>query len=164
MHACEHAQFDELLSRGLASVVFLAAPAAVGYVLMAAPVAWVVAAGRMGTASGHTMISGSLAALAVGLVGQALCFVATQGSYSRGDTRTPLYCMTVQSVLLPAAVRCGRADLGRTALVTAVAAAYAVATLAGGLLLVVSMSRARAGATCWLGWSRRRCASAWGSR
>jgi putative peptidoglycan lipid II flippase len=142
VHSSEHAQFDELLSRGLSSVVFLAAPAAVGYVLMAAPVAWVVAAGRMGTPSGHTMIAGSLAALAVGLVGQALCFVATQGSYSRGDTRTPLYCMTVQSVLC--LLLCGAAVLiwDGPPLVTAVAAAYAVATLAGGLLLVVSMSRA----------------------
>ena len=140
-HAGRRRQFDEMLARGLASVVFLAAPAAVGYVLMAAPVARVVAAGRMGTATGHLMIAGSLAALAVGLVGQSLCFVATQGSYSRGNTRTPLGCMAVQALLC--LLLCGGAVViwDGPPLVTAVAAAYGVATLAGGLLLVVLMSR-----------------------
>lgn len=133
--------FDETLGRGLASAMFLAAPAAAGYLLMAGPVARVVSAGRMSTPAGHAMVAGSLAALSVGLLGQTVCFISTQASYARGDTRTPLVWMAVQSVLC--LLLCGLAVVlwDGPALVTAVGAAYAVATLAGGALLLGMVSR-----------------------
>jgi putative peptidoglycan lipid II flippase len=141
VHAGQAALFSETLARGLASALFLAAPAAVAYVLLAQPIADVVAAGQMGTPDGRAMISGSLAALALGLVGQTVCFVSTQASYARGDTVTPLWCMVVQA--LGCLVLCGGAVVlfDATALVNAVAAAYAVATLAGGLLLLGGVAR-----------------------
>ena len=78
------------LARGLASALFLAAPAAVGYVLLAAsdratwwpPDRWVRPAGR-------AMISGSLAALALGLVGQTVCFVSHPGVLRARGHRSP---------------------------------------------------------------------------
>ena len=63
-------------------------------------------------------------------MGQTVCFVSTQASYARGDTVTPLWCMVAQA--LGCLVLCGGAVVmwDATALVSAVAAAYAVATLA----------------------------------
>jgi putative peptidoglycan lipid II flippase len=135
------APFTETLARGLASALFLAAPAAVGYVLLARPIADVVAAGQMGTPTGRAMISGSLAALALGLVGQTVCFVSTQAAYARGDTVTPLWCMVAQAI--GCLVLCGGAVVlwDAASLVRAVAGASAVATLAGGLLLLVGVAR-----------------------
>ena len=43
----------------------------------------------MSSEAGFLMLSGSLAALSLGLVGQTCFFVATQAAYARGDTRTP---------------------------------------------------------------------------
>jgi putative peptidoglycan lipid II flippase len=133
--------FDETLGKGLASAIFLAAPAAAGYLLMAGPVARVVSAGRMSTPTGHAMVAGSLAALSVGLLGQTVCFISTQASYARGDSRTPLVWMAVQSALC--LLLCGVAVLvcDGPVLVTAVGVAYAAATLAGGLLLLAVISK-----------------------
>jgi peptidoglycan biosynthesis protein MviN/MurJ (putative lipid II flippase) len=77
----------------------------------------------------------------VGLVGQTVCFVATQASYARGDTVGPLWCMAAQTV--GCLILCATAVLlwDGPALVPRVAAAYAVATLAGGLLLLVMVAR-----------------------
>jgi putative peptidoglycan lipid II flippase len=97
------------------------------------------------------MIAGSLAALALGLVGQTVCFVSTQASYARGDTVTPLWCMVAQA--LGCLVLCGGAVVlwDAASLVRAVAGAYAVATLAGGLLLLVGVARQSPGLLSRLG-------------
>jgi putative peptidoglycan lipid II flippase len=134
-------QYAEALARGLASATFLAAPASVGYLLLAGPVADVVAVGQMRSYDGRLMISASLAALSVGLVGQVACFVTTQASYARRDSRTPLRAMVVQALVC--LVLCGGAVViwDGPALVKAVSAAYAVASLAGALLLLLMVAR-----------------------
>lgn len=141
VHLGDTVAFTETFARGLASALFLAAPAAVGYVLLARPIADVAAAGQMATPIGRAMIAGALAALAIGLVGQTVCFVSTQAAYARGDSRTPLWCMGAQALLC--LVLCGGAVVlwDGADLVRAVAAAYAAATLTGGLLLLVGVAR-----------------------
>jgi putative peptidoglycan lipid II flippase len=134
--AADVAAYRETFLSGLTSALFLAAPASVGYVLLAGPMAAVVSAGRLSSGSGELMISGGLAALAVGLVGETITFTTTQAAYVVGDVRTPYRCMQIQvvtcAVLCVAAVGFGA---GPT-LVIALALAFALSVLVGGCLLL----------------------------
>lgn len=139
--AADVAGYRETFLRGLTSALFLAVPASVGYVLLAEPMAAVVSAGRMGSGAGEVMISGALAALAIGLVGQTITFTSTQASYADGDVSTPLRCMRLQALIC--AVLCAGAVLFRDgpALVGVLALAYALSILAGGFVLLVGIVR-----------------------
>jgi putative peptidoglycan lipid II flippase len=92
------AGFRNALQHGLALGLFIAVPAAAGYLGLAVPAARAIAFGRMGTAHGVALIAGSLAALAVAVVAQTVFMIATYASYARKDTRTPLVSMFVQAV------------------------------------------------------------------
>ena len=143
-HAGRSDAFADTFASAVASALFLAAPASAAYVLLAGPIADVVAVGQMNTPTAHAMISGSLAALAIGQLGQTAAFLCTQTFYARGDTRTPMLCMAGQA--LCCALFCGVAVVlsHGTALLPAVASAYAGATVLGGtaqLLLVVRPTR-----------------------
>jgi putative peptidoglycan lipid II flippase len=122
--------------RGLNAALFLAVPAAVAYVLLAAPLAHAVATGRMSGGGAEGMIAGSLAALAVGLVGQACFFVTMQAAYAADDTRTPLQCMAVQAICCLGLSAAAALAVEPRSLVTALAVCYAVSTLVGGGILL----------------------------
>ena len=124
--------FADAYQRAVGLALFLVIPAAVGYLALAVPLANLVAAGQMSNASGVAMIAGSLSALAIGLVGETLFVIATQASYARGDARTPLISMVLQSVVcavlvLPVLTR----DDPR--LITLLGGVFAVASLVGGV-------------------------------
>ena len=124
--------FGEAFVAGLGLALFLAVPAAVGYLLLAGPVAHVVLAGQMSSEAGFLMLSGSLAALSLGLVGQTCFFVATQAAYARGDTRTPLVSMAIQAaVCLALCTGAALSSSGEVAVVL-LGGSYAVASLVGG--------------------------------
>ncbi len=126
--------FADTFKDGFALALFVTIPAAVGYLILADPVAHVVAAGQMASTAGVTMISGSLAALAVGLVGQTAFLVTMQASYARRDTRTPLVAMTLQALVFIALLGAStRAD--GTRLILWASIAYAAAAVCGGLYL-----------------------------
>jgi putative peptidoglycan lipid II flippase len=130
-------EFGRSLREGLLTALFLAIPAALGLLLLADPLARVVASGAMARGDGAGLIAAALSALAVGLVGQTASFVATQGCYARGATLAPLRWMGIQTVvcLLLSALAVATAE--GPGLVRAAAAAYACASLvgAGGLVL-----------------------------
>ena len=88
--------FRDTFVRGLAFSLFVAIPAAAGYLAIAGPVAHAVAYGGFGTDAGVTLIATSLGALAVGVVGEATFLVATYACYAREDTRTPMRAMALQ--------------------------------------------------------------------
>ena len=89
--------FRDTLGRGLALALFVTVPAAVGYVLVARPLAETIAVGRMSSQAGALLIAATIASLAPGLVGDAVFKVLTYACYARGDTRTPLRSMTAQA-------------------------------------------------------------------
>ena len=89
--------FRNGLAEGLALVVFVTVPAAVGYLLVARPLAEVIAVGQMSSHAGALLIATTIAALAPGLIGDGLFKVMTYGCYARRDTRTPLRAMAVQA-------------------------------------------------------------------
>ena len=122
--------FRDTLAQGLALVLFVTVPAAVGYVLVAGPLAHVLALGQMSSATGVLLVATTIAAVAPGLVGDGLFRVMTQACYARRDTRTPLRAMAVQaSVFVPLA---GCAFLVPSAAVpTTLGLAFSVASTVG---------------------------------
>jgi len=91
--------FRDTLVRGLALGFLVTIPAAVGYLVLARPLAQAVSFGRMGSPDGVTMVAVSLAALSVAVVGQTAFMILTYACYARKDTRTPLRSMLVQAII-----------------------------------------------------------------
>lgn len=138
-------EFTGTFIQGLGLALFMAIPAAVGFVVLADPIAHTIAAGQMASPDGLRMIAAGLAALALGLVGETTFYVTTQAAYARGDTRTPLVSMALQAGIC--LTLCALAAFARPSLLLpAIGAAYAVAAVVGGAHLFLRMSR---------GWPRR---------
>jgi putative peptidoglycan lipid II flippase len=96
-HRGETRLFRDTVARGLAQAFFLTVPAAVGYLVLAEPLARAVAFGQMNSVQGVTMVAASMAALTVASLGQTAFLIATYVSYARQDTRSPLLSMLVQA-------------------------------------------------------------------
>ncbi len=153
--------FADAYQRAVGLALFLVVPAAVGYVVLAVPLANLVAAGQMSSAAGVAMVAGSLGALALGLVGETLFVISTQAAYARGDARTPLRSMLLQSVVCVVLVVPALWGEGPT-LVTMLGAAFAAASLVGGVHLSYRVRRGLAPATnrLWPSLARTMAASA----
>ena len=137
--------FRETLVRGFALGFFITIPAAVGYLVLAFPLAHAISFGRMDGAGAVTMVAVSLAGLSVAVVGQTAFMIATYASYARKDTRSPLISMLLQAVACLALVSAALLAHGPTVL----------------LLLGLALSVAVAVAAChltarvWRGLGRR---------
>ena len=142
----EARDFADAYQRAVGLALFLVVPAALGYVVLAIPLANVVAVGDMSTAAGVAMVAGSLSALALGLVGETLFVISTQAAYARSDARSPLRSMMLQAVVCVAlVVPAGFVD--GPALIAALGGAFAVASVVGGLHLSFRVRRGLAPAT-----------------
>lgn len=131
-------EFSGTFIEGLGMALFLAVPAAVGFVVLASPIAHTIAAGQMASPEGLRMIAGGLAALSLGLIGETTFYVTTQAAYARGDTRTPLVSMGLQAgICLTLCVMATFAPA--RLLLPATAAAYAIAAIIGGAHLFLRM-------------------------
>ena len=138
--------FADAYLRAVGLALFLVIPAAVGYIVLAVPLANLVAAGQMSSAVGVAMVAGSLGALALGLVGETLFVISTQAAYARGDAKTPLRSMLLQTVVCVVLVVSVLSRDGQ-ALVTLLGGAFAGATLVGGIHLSHRIRRGLAPAT-----------------
>ena len=97
--AADEPAFRDTFLRGLAFALFLAVPAAAGYLAIASPIAQAIAYGGFGTDAGTALIAAALAALGVGVLGETTFLVATYACYARKDTRTPMRAMLLQLVI-----------------------------------------------------------------
>ena len=130
--------FRETYREGLQLALFLAVPAAVGYMLLAGPIAHAIAVGAMASDAGLGMMTGALLFIAPGIVGQTAFYISLQAAYARQDTRTPLNAMALQTAVCLALALATLALEGRQA-APFLGAAYAVGALAGGLHLTRAM-------------------------
>lgn len=89
--------FRDMLRHGFALGLFVAIPAAVGYLGLSLPLARAVSFGRMGTHDGVILVAGSVAALSVAVISQTVFMIATYASYARENTRSPLVSMLLQA-------------------------------------------------------------------
>lgn len=90
--------FRDALAHGYALGLFVAVPAAVGYLVLSVTMAHAISFGRMGTANGVALVAAALAALAPAVVAQTVFLIGTYASYARKDTRTPLVSMGLQAL------------------------------------------------------------------
>ena len=132
--------FRDALGRGLALALFVTVPAAVGYVLVARPLAETIAIGRMSSHAGALLIAGTIAALAPGLVGDGVFKVLTYACYAQGDTRTPLRSMTVQAAAFLLLAGCAFL-VPPAAVPLALALAFSVANAVGAAHLAARWGR-----------------------
>lgn len=138
--------FADAYQRAIGLALFLVVPAALGYLVLAIPLANVVAAGQMSTDVGVAMVAGSLSALAVGLVGETLFVVSTQAAYARSDARSPLRSMLLQAVVCVALV-VPAGFVNGSALVAGLSGAFAAASVVGGVHLSLAVRRGLTPAT-----------------
>ncbi|HEX3426093.1 MAG TPA: lipid II flippase MurJ [Acidimicrobiales bacterium] len=92
-------RFREELVGGTAITFFLMIPAALAYLVLAVPLARAVAYGAMSSPQGIRLIEASLAALAIGMLGEAGSVVATHAAYARGDARSAFRSMVLRTVV-----------------------------------------------------------------
>ncbi|MGY1642847.1 murein biosynthesis integral membrane protein MurJ [Geodermatophilus sp. SYSU D00703] len=133
-------QFQDAFTRGVALILFVAVPAAVGYVLLARPLAEVVSVGRMGSTAGVHLVATAIAAFAPAVVGQGLFQVLSYACYARQDTRTPLRSMAVQAGVFGPLASC-TFFVAPANVLTVVGLSFSAATLAGAAHLGVRLSR-----------------------
>jgi len=141
LHAAgDDAAFRDAFVRGLVFALFVAVPAAAGYLAIRAPIARAIAYGGFGTETGTALIATALGALAVGVLGETAFLVATYACYAREDTRTPMYAMVAQLV-----VCLGGACLAPTqtgpAVLAVLGLSMSAGTLVGAGLLLWSLLR-----------------------
>jgi putative peptidoglycan lipid II flippase len=96
--------FRDTLVRGLSLGFFVTIPAAVGFLVLARPLATASSFGRMDSAAGVALVAAALAPLSVAVVGQTAFMIATYASYAQKDTRSPLYSMILQTAVCLAVV------------------------------------------------------------
>jgi putative peptidoglycan lipid II flippase len=136
--------FRDTLVRGLSLALFITVPAAVGYVLVARPLAETIAVGRMSSHAGALLIAVTIAALAPGLVGDGVFKVLTYAFYARQDTRAPLRSMTVQAAAF-LLLACCALLVRPTAVALLLGVAYSVANTLGAAHLAVRWGRGATG-------------------
>ena len=91
--------FRDTFVRGLAFALFVAVPAAAGYLAIAPSIARAIAYGGFGTDAGTALIGAAVGTLGLGVLGETTFLVATYACYARRDTRTPMRAMLLQLVV-----------------------------------------------------------------
>ncbi|WP_177212948.1 murein biosynthesis integral membrane protein MurJ [Geodermatophilus ruber] len=133
-------QFQDAFARGVALILFVSVPAAVGYVVLARPLAEVLSVGRMGSTAGVHLVATAIAAFAPAVVGQGLFHVLSYTCYARQDTRTPLRSMTVQTGVF-VVLASGAFLVAPTNVLAVVGLSFSTATLVGAAHLGVRLRR-----------------------
>ena len=148
------AGFRDTLVHGYALGLFIAIPAAVGYLGLAIPVARAISFGRMDTANGVMLVAGALATLSVAVVAQTTFMIATYASYARKDTRSPLVSMALQALTCLSVASIALTVHG-TAVLIVLGVAFSTSIVVAALHLSIRLARA-------LGVSRARLGSSLG--
>jgi putative peptidoglycan lipid II flippase len=101
--------FRAELVRAVSLMFFLTVPAVVVFIVLSAPLARAVSVGEMAAGNGETLVAASIAAVALGVLGQSIFLACTQAAYARLDAHTPLKGMTTKAatsllLMVPAAL------------------------------------------------------------
>ena len=132
--------FGAEVRRATALVTFVCAPAAVGYVVLAAPIGRAISFGALETGDGARLVAVTLAALGLGVLAEGWFVLATSAFYAVADVRAPVRSMIVRvSVALPVML-CSLAVDG-TAVLFVLGAGLTVGSFAGAAHAWRSLSR-----------------------
>lgn len=108
-HEDDDARFLSTYRDGINLILFIAVPASLLLVALAAPMARAASYGEMAVTLGVTLAGVAIGTLAPGIVGESLYLAATSAFYSRNDGRAPL---------IATAIRVGLTAIGMVLAVT----------------------------------------------
>jgi putative peptidoglycan lipid II flippase len=141
LHAAGHNRaFRDSFVNGLVFALFVAVPAAAGYLAVREPIAKAISYGGFATDTGTALIATALGALALGVLGETAFLVATYACYAREDTRTPMYAMLVQLGICVTGA-CFAPAMTGPAVLLVLGLSMSAGTLAGAAMLVRSLLR-----------------------
>lgn len=140
-HRGDTVDFSETFSRAFGLALFLAVPAAVGYLVLGDALAMVVAWGEMATPTGRELLRAALTGVSLGVIGEAALLFGTQAAYARRDGRRPLRAVALRTVLTVAGSLVGLTVLDGAALLLAVGLSLAVSDVVAGALLCWTIHR-----------------------
>jgi len=95
-HAHSLRRFRDELVLGANQAYFLTIPVALGYLVLAFPLAHAVAFGQFAEHSGVQLLALALTGLAIGVLGDSGFLLGTYGAYARQDVRAPFAGMVVR--------------------------------------------------------------------
>jgi putative peptidoglycan lipid II flippase len=128
-------RFHTELNKGAALTLFLVVPATVAFVVLAWPLARAVSIGEMATGRGVALVAASLAALGVGILGDAVFVLASHASYARLDARAPLRAMVARSGVALGGILIAGLIVDGTAVLVTLGLAFSAGNLVGALQL-----------------------------
>lgn len=91
--------FQDEYTRGIALIGFLMIPAAVGYIVLAEPLARAASFGEMAGTAGPPLVAACLVGLALAVLAESGLQLSIYASYARNDARTPFVATAVGAVV-----------------------------------------------------------------
>jgi len=149
------AAFRDSLTQGVGFALFLTVPAAVGLLILAEPLAHLMAVGRMGSGAGTALVATSTAALSPGIIGETVFLISTYACYARHNTRAPLRSMLLQAGTF-ATLAAASLMLPDVSVTAALALAFSAASIVGAWHLAAHLRRGFGGVGWGLTSSARR--------
>jgi putative peptidoglycan lipid II flippase len=141
LHAAgDRVAFRDTFVNGLVFALFVAVPAAAGYLSIREPIARAISYGGFATDTGTALIATALGALALGVLGETAFLVATYACYAREDTRTPMRAMLVQLAVCVAGA-CAAPLLDGPAVLAVLGLSMSAGSLVGAAVLVRALLR-----------------------
>lgn len=121
-------RFREEFVRGISVVLFMAVPAAAGYVVLAEPLAEVVAYGEFDTGAGVALMVATIVGLGLGVIGDSGFILGTYASFARDDARSPYSAMAVGATVAVAGMTAAALLFEGADRLLALGAAYSAST------------------------------------
>jgi putative peptidoglycan lipid II flippase len=131
---------DELVA-GMAITFFLIVPATVAYLVLPHELARAVAYGEMSTPAGIALIAASLAALAIGMLGEAGSVIGTHAAYARQDVDSPFRSMLLRTIVSAVGMVGAIAFAHGTGVVVVLGLAVSIGNSVGALHLARTLRR-----------------------
>lgn len=135
------AKFRDELVRGCALTMLIAVPATVFAIVLAQPLARAVTFGNMANPRGHVLVSASVAALGLGLLGEAAWVLGTHAAYARKDAAGPLRATVLRLAVTAVGMLVAFLAFRGTAVLVVLGLAVSAGNLVGAWHLVAGISR-----------------------
>jgi putative peptidoglycan lipid II flippase len=136
-HEHDRTGFTVEFMRGVGMALFVTAPVAVAYVVLARPLARAVTFGEMATDVGIALVAASIASVALGMIGDGSFVVGTTASYAKADAKAPLRAMVLRTLLAAVGMAIAVVATDGIAVLVGLGLAIAVADILGATYLVL---------------------------
>jgi putative peptidoglycan lipid II flippase len=130
-HVNAASQFHQAWIRGMALVLFLAIPSAIAYVVLARPISLAISFGEMASPRGVELVTVSLAAIGLGVIGHAAWVLGAQAAYASNDAHSVVVSMIVRTAITLAGMAIALSRGRGTSLLVALGLSITVGDIVG---------------------------------